>query len=1153
MGVVRAGVFPEQAASDRRSLDLVNYPSRCPPFFTTLPCKLLFLILNCARKKRTIPTSEVACRHGPVRSPLGPRCPRATVGPYARSHSLRNTFMSDGVHHQAEAPASLFAELDSRDVAVWLQEPFAAAAGPEKAAKVLGLPWAFVFSESSDQALITALEATESVESPLVRRRGIIHIVDTNPSDVPLPPRSLPVFLLNGRGGTRNSGLAALTRRLTMLEELQRRSIKHLVVLGGPTFALPQELTGLWAEGFRSFTTVVSDASDATDKAAAWRAETGARTISLVTTAAGAFVDDLVRRYMEGRDERQILRLRDATETLHRLDVTGLDDPEHPLLGRYELLTEEHLIPLLPDDLRVEDVEGFFKDPRSSWRPFAAGMPWPREPDALNILKRALRKLDREAGESNPLFYVSAESGAGATTFIRNLAWETASEGYPTLLAAAAPFTPSSVEVTSYMSRCMETATKTGIGADTRLYQAPWLIVFDRTALNGHEDDLIHFSRELEKSGRRACIVFVTDSVLPIAIYEGSRFKRLAVLTHQVSKPDAVELGRHLNRYLLKHGTVRSEAEWNNFLQRSIVGPGNGYAAFWIALSFWLRRLFDMEETIQSWLYYQFHEKVTDPVLRHAIIDIAAMSTVHRPLPEVLLPASHDWPTADKLCDIQSGLGALGIVRGIDSTQRYWALIHDLLGRFLLTALFYDRPALEAAGFGEATNPEHLRLLVLKRIARLPGLAHRGLREVAEAFATSIFKIDPSHGHALFAPYWREALVALDEMPRAFRTTSRAFLHHAAISRRRIAKDKSAFDISDDERAELLSRAISDIETALSITGDADGESDMNLLNSLAHAYHDLAEVEVQRRAKQERIQDLQTKARDATRRAYRLSPDNSFVVETYARDLLTGARSDPTATAGNAIEVLGLVYAAMQRGAAEARRFALGRLAEAALDVLLEVAGEFDERSNPQTESDAIIVALKSLAEGVRRFEGMELNDYPATNRIRAAEHLANPILRSNAQAVRLQYLLCCMDRPQDFAQQLEFLESLKGSSSTFTPQMDLELAVLLHQRDRHHEAARKFHELRQRWQREEHFVEVPERLKWLRVRDRDDRRQVRARISQTGDGRHRARVSEMQGVEVTFRPQEFGREKLRPGMVINGYISFGHNGPFLRPLTAN
>lgn len=1057
-----------------------------------------------------------------------------------------------GVLTRSEASDSLFSELDSRDVVVWLLSSFVESAGTEETAKVLGLPWGFVLSEASDEELLKALEAPEPADDPLVRRRGIIHIVETNPSDVTLPRRNLPVFLLNGRTPGQSTGIAARTRRLTMLEELSRRSIKHLVILAGGDLDFPNELSELWADGFRSHITVVSDAPDAKSTIEAWLAETGAPPIGLIAAPARTIARDIFRRYSESRGDRLILRLRDAKGSLRRLDVSGLDDPEHPILGRYELLTENHLMPLIPEDLSAEEVEGFFKNPSLSWRPFAAGMPWQRETAARDTVKHALRNLDREGVDENQIFYISAESGAGATTFLRDLAWMIATDGYPTLLAAPTPFAPSGLEVASYMSRCLDAAAKTGIGADTRIYEAPWLIVFDGAHWDGRESELTSFYLELKKSGRRACMIFVTGPYLSLTIMSDPRFKELSMLTHRVSLSEALELGKHLNRYLWQHGATRTEADWRNFFEQSSIGPGNGIAAFWIVLSFWLQRQFDMNETIQAWLYRIFRERVTDPVVKQAIIEIAAMSTEHQLLPEAMLPRSGDWPTADKLEDLQKGLGALGIVRFSDDSRRYWALIHDLLGRFLLNALFYDHTGREEAGLGEAQNPEHLRFLVLKRIASMPVLGFNDLREVADSFATSVFKIDPDHGHAIFAPFWREVLAALDAMPHVIRSTSRTFLHHSAVSRRRIAKDSDTFLISDDERAELLERAIKDIESARLIAPDQDDESELNLLNSLAHAYHDLAEVESRRKAPRERIEELREKAREAARGAYRLSPDNSFVIETYARDLLSSARSDPGIAAGNAIEVLGIVYTSMRSDATQQRHHALGRLADAAFDILFEEASEFDDTGGSLTESAAIVAGLKDLSNGVTRFEGMELEDYPQENRVRAAKRLADPILSANAQAIRLRYLLACLDRPYDFAQQLELLETLAGSVASLNPQSRLEFAILLHQRDRHHEAERIFQSLRRLWREGDHYVEVLPRLRWLLVRDTTKRRQVHARIRNIGDGRYFANVREMQDGQVAFRPQEFGQETLRAGMVLNGFISFGHNGPFLRPLTA-
>jgi hypothetical protein len=151
----------------------------------------------------------------------------------------------------------------------------------------------------------------------------------------------------------------------------------------------------------------------------------------------------------------------------------------------------------------------------------------------------------------------------------------------------------------------------------------------------------------------------------------------------------------------------------------------------------------------------------------------------------------------------------------------------------------------------------------------------------------------------------------------------------------------------------------------------------------------------------------------------------------------------------------------------------------------------------------------------------------------------------------VRLRYSLLCFATPRDFSGQLELLQSLQGSGGILSPQMRLELALLLQQRDRHHDAERLFRELRRLWREGEHYVEVPDRLRWLMTIDGQARRQVNAKVMPRSDFRAMAKVREMQDTEVPFRPQEFGQEQLKPGANFRGLISFGHNGPFLRPTT--
>jgi hypothetical protein len=1048
---------------------------------------------------------------------------------------------------RARLPAPLISQLDTRDAALWLVGGHNET-DPASAARLCRLPWSVVLAERSDEPFLSALESPEPIDDLLVRRRGLAHLVDADPSDVILPPRHLAILLMNGRGAQRRTGLAALTRRLTMLQDLRRRSPRQLVVAVDGAFAIPGELEELWEDGYRTTLLFVSADPDAPAIITEWRQRVSAPLLDLVPLSPTLFAEELSHEYLTGRDGTLIVRMRDEAGSSRNVEANGLDDPERPILGGYDLLSADALVPLLPSDLSVEEVEGFFADPASSWRPYAAGMAWQREPAAWNALRSRLRSLDRRGAEENRILYVAAEPGAGATTFLRDLAWRASAEGYPTLVAGRGTVPSSGLEMSGFLTRLVNVGRELVDGA--RLYETPSLLVFDQNHWAGREPELLGFAREIERSGRRVCILVAFGPLVGLNVLTERRFIELASLSHRVSSAQALELGSHLNKFLIPHGTGRTDQEWRDFSAASTVGTGPQVAAFWIVLSFWLQRQVDLGETVQSRIYRQFSSEVKDDTMRVALLRIAAFSTVREPLPDELLPHSSSWPVSDLIEDKRRELGVLGLVRVRGEVERYWAMAHNLLGRYLINGLFYDHAARQELGYGTAANPEHLRFQVLRQIAALPAMQSASLREVANAFAVSIFKVDPDHGHATLTPFWREVLEALDGMPRSVRTTSRTFLHHCAISRRRIASDPDTFVISDDERVDLLRRAVDDLDAALRLDAGAGGETDINLFNSLAHALHDLSEAEAAAGLEEAVVEATRAEAQEATRRAYALNPDNSFVVETHARALLAEGASTPGLAVQRALEVLNLAYGLLERPASEPRRNALSRLAERAFELLL--AGGGTAAADTDSEAGAIAVALAALGAGVARFQGLTLTDLPQANRVAAAGLLAMPVIAGNVQAVKLRYMLAVVDTPLAFDLQIELLESLYGSGPAFTPQMELELAVLLFQQDRSHEGDQAFRRLRSQWRRGEHYVEVPPRLHWLLNAARSDRRQVRARVVSNSEGRAFARVADFQNVEVPFRPAEFGQSRPVPGAALSAFVSFGHNGPLLRPLTA-
>ena len=275
----------------------------------------------------------------------------------------------------AEVPLPLLAQLEGRDAALWVFGETADGEIASQVADVIRLPWGLVLNESTNPSILQHLEEPEPLDGPLVRRRGLIHLVDTDPAEAILPPRSLPVLLMNGRGDQRRTGLAALTRRLTMLAELRRRSVKQLVVLCLGPFEVPPDLTDLWADGYRTIVTFVSDAAGAEESVLAWQAQTSAPILGLLQLSTAVFRDQLTQQFLAGREGRPTIRSRNERGELRQLDISGIDDPEYPLLGKYQILESNCLIPLQPSDLKAEEIEGFFSDTTESWRPFAAGMP----------------------------------------------------------------------------------------------------------------------------------------------------------------------------------------------------------------------------------------------------------------------------------------------------------------------------------------------------------------------------------------------------------------------------------------------------------------------------------------------------------------------------------------------------------------------------------------------------------------------------------------------------------------------------------------------------------------------------------------------------------------------------------------------------------
>src|SRR5262249_32266546 len=142
---------------------------------------------------------------------------------------------------------------------------------------------------------------------------------------------------------------------------------------------------------------------------------------------------------------------------------------------------------MLPEDLPEPEFRAFFDRSSSSWRPYAAGLPCPRDSSEKTRLLKILSRISEQGSEANTIGYVMAESGRGGTTSSRLLAFEAATAGYPALVARQPHFRPESTEIESFLFRVKQKLNPAEPSTDeSPPVEVPWVVVFDVTHWAGH-------------------------------------------------------------------------------------------------------------------------------------------------------------------------------------------------------------------------------------------------------------------------------------------------------------------------------------------------------------------------------------------------------------------------------------------------------------------------------------------------------------------------------------------------------------------------------------------------------------------------------------------------------------------------------------------
>lgn len=1096
---------------------------------------------------------------------------------------------------QEGLPEGLDEQLVARDVALWVGRHStggAADSAHEAIAELVTLPWNLILVEDESSRYARVFAGDQGPRSLGVRGHRIP--VAGHVSDVSFPEQSIPVLFLNGRedadsaaerpdaGGANKQ----LLRRLGMLEELGRRAVHTLVLVPASTDDLNRMLAETVAE-LRPHVVAFAPTRPQLEVLQSWaKRRPGPISVTVCTRPlsdlARALSEQITRRVPS---ERLRLRVRLQSDTAPTVVDCGDAVPsDSPALASFNVLKDSDLSSISEDSLTPDQIDGFFsrttdESSEAFWRPYAAGLPWSRDDgESISRLLERLERVRTSAPGTVSVVSVDTEPGAGGTTASRVLALQAARSGYPTLVArTGVDLPPPEVvsallfSVSSVIRRPLDAAAESGEQVEIAPHEEsggpiPWLLVLDTEHWINAEELVLSYVRVLKRFAHRVVIMLVRETTSRGELQLSVQRLFDAPLTHELSQAAVESLGQHLNRYLRHIGRDQSIEQWRSFWVDNSLPPEPGTlgipepsSSFWVALEFWLRKQLSLGESIRRWLYARFSaaEYRGSPLsidTKRALLTIAALSLERTHLPEQLLPipAENDDPLSAQLSSLLVEVPSLGLLRRRTDRTSVWGIAHLPLAQHLIDAAAEDPGLLAQLGVSVGTPSVRLRIRLLADFASNEALGQQRYRPLALRFAQSIFKLERT-GHQEFARYWREVLNALFGMSEVLWDTSRAFIHHVAISRRRVAVDDDLFlDKSEAERARLLEEAVGDLEYALSLDRNGDDERDLNILNSLARACQDFAAYLRRTGGDADRITALESREIDCLHQAEQLNPTNSHVLETSARGYVLAARRNPSTAARSLCAALQRISTARSLDSALERRQKLDELTQQAFEGLMQLS---DDELETLRATNPSLAAMSEAWRLLRRQDdsGMYLIANTPGADVACAIELLDTVPPKQREWVltRLLYDLVALQLPFDFAYQLQLLRGLEGTPAMHL-QLRLERAILLHQTGSHPTAELEFRDIRRELQDSEAIIDVPKRLSWFSKPGSSERAVCDGRVVLPPGNwrRHAMRVVQLGNTIIGFDPLDFGVDKMPPGRVMKCVVGFNVRGPYARPV---
>jgi len=304
--------------------------------------------------------------------------------------------------------------------------------------------------------------------------------------------------------------------------------------------------------------------------------------------------------------------------------------------------------------------------------------------------------------------------------------------------------------------------------------------------------------------------------------------------------------------------------------------------------------------------------------------------------------------------------------------------------------------------------------------------------------------------------------------------------------------------------------------------------------------------------ATDEDVRELRQKAEAAAKRAHDEGPSNSYVLETMARSILQNGELYADDAVRSASEALGYIYQALSLDRSELRQSQLTQLANRALRLLRssDASIQVTKLCASGNPLGLLARAWLALTNGVEVLEQYNFDEFPPENRNSALAILDEATEGLTWLLLRFKYDLISVTDPFAFDIQLNVLDELENAGYRMSYQLQLERAILLHQRGRHHDANSRFNSLRRELKKFDVIVSVPKRLQWLLTSDTTGRQVCEFTVINDTGYRAMAKVRDLgNATGVPLIPQEFGKTRMGVRETRKCYITFGPMGPFIKP----